>query len=88
MERGPILSVLTSMVGTSEELDIVIAGDHEPIEVRHVVSVEQLHSANGLRIVTKSNTIWLDASHVSAMWQARVDLDGGTPASTKKAPAS
>ncbi len=75
MERGPILSVLTGMVGTSAELDIVLKGDHEPIELRNVEGVESLHSAHGLRITTKSNTIWLDASHVSAMWQARVDLD-------------
>ena len=29
----------------------------------------------GIKVTTKANTIWLDASHVSAMWQARVDLD-------------
>ncbi|HJN79882.1 MAG: hypothetical protein QF781_01235 [Phycisphaerales bacterium] len=75
MERNPILAVLNDMVGTSAELDMALKGDHEPIELRNVVAVEQLHSSHGIRITTKSNTIWLDASHVSAMWQARVDID-------------
>ncbi|MDP6986578.1 MAG: hypothetical protein QGG74_00915 [Phycisphaerales bacterium] len=75
MERGPILSVLKDMIGTPAELDMALKGDHEPIELRNVVAVEQLHSSHGIRITTKSNTIWLDASHVSAMWQARMDLD-------------
>lgn len=75
MERGPILAVLNDMVGTSAELDLVLNGDHQPIELRNVVNVDQLHSSQGIKITTKSNTIWIDASHVSAMWQARVDLD-------------
>ncbi|MCH2139787.1 MAG: hypothetical protein MK100_01975 [Phycisphaerales bacterium] len=75
MERGPILGVLNSMVGTTAELDLVLNGDHEPIEVRNVVAVESLHSSHGIKVVTKSNNIWIDASHVSAMWQARVDVD-------------
>jgi len=75
MERGPILSVLNEMVGTSAELDLVLKGDHHPIELRNVVSVDPLHSSHGIKVTTKANTIWLDASHVSAMWQARMDLD-------------
>ncbi|MDP7028804.1 MAG: hypothetical protein QF733_01120 [Phycisphaerales bacterium] len=75
MERGPILSVLTEMIGTSAELDLVLNGDHEPIELRNVTDVEALHSSHGIRIKTKANTIWVDASHVSAMWQARVDME-------------
>jgi len=75
MERGPILNVLKEMIGTSAELDMALTGDHEPIELRDVVAVERLHSSHGIRITTKSNTIWIDASHVSAMWQARMDLD-------------
>ena len=75
MERGPILNVLKEMIGTSIELDMALTGDHEPIELRDVVAVERLHSSHGIRITTKSNTIWIDASHVSAMWQARMDLD-------------
>jgi hypothetical protein len=75
MERGPILNVLKEMIGTSTELDMALTGDHEPIELRDVVAVERLHSSHGIRITTKSNTIWIDASHVSAMWQARMDLD-------------
>ncbi len=73
MERGPILRVLTEMVGTSAELDIVLNGDHEPIELRNVTAVEPLHSSHGIKITTRSNTIWIDSSHVSAMWQARMD---------------
>ncbi len=75
MERGPILTVLRGMIGTSSELDMALTGDHEPIELRDVVEVEQLHSSHGIRITTKANIIWLDASHVSAMWQARVDMN-------------
>ncbi|MBT5383008.1 MAG: hypothetical protein HOL13_09235 [Phycisphaerae bacterium] len=75
MERGPILNVLRDMIGTSAELNMALTGDHEPIELRDVIEVEQLHSSHGIRITTKSNTIWIDSSHVSAMWQARVDID-------------
>ncbi len=75
MERGPILSVLNDMVGTSAELDLVLNGDHEPIELRNVTEVEALHSSHGIRIQTKANIIWIDASHVSAMWQARMDME-------------
>lgn len=74
MERGPLLGILEEMRNTDRELDIVILGEHEPLEVRNVVDVEPLHSSNGLRITTKQNYIWLDASHVSAAWQVRTDL--------------
>ncbi len=73
MEREPILRILKDMVGTSAELDIVLNGDHKPIELRNVTEVEPLHSSHGIKIATRSNTIWIDASHVSAMWQARMD---------------
>jgi hypothetical protein len=34
----------------------------------------ELHSAHGIKIVTKANEIWIDASHVAAAYQARMDL--------------
>ena len=74
MERGPLLSILTDMKGTDLELDLTLMGEDEPIEIRNVVEVTPLHSAHGLKVVTRQNYIWLDASHVSAAWQARTDL--------------
>ncbi|MFK7962193.1 MAG: hypothetical protein AB8G96_16905 [Phycisphaerales bacterium] len=74
MERGPLLHILEGMKNTSMELDLVLMGEDDPIEVRNVVDVETLMSSNGLKITTKQNYIWLDASHVSAAWQARVDV--------------
>ncbi len=74
MERGPLINILSEMAGTDKELDLVLLGESDPVEIRNVVTVEPLHSANGVRITTKQNHIWLDASHVSAAWQARTDL--------------
>lgn len=74
MERGPLLAILREMKGTSKELDLLMLGESQPVELRNVVDVEELHSAHGLKITTKQNYIWLDASHVSACYQARTDL--------------
>ena len=74
MDRGPLMEILKSMIGSDKELDLTLMGDDDPIEIRNVVEVEPLLSANGLRIATKQNYIWLDASHVSAAWQARDDV--------------
>ena len=74
MERGPLIRILNEMKGTDKELDLVIAGESEPVEIRNVVSVEELHSSNGLKVTTKQNYIWVDASHVSAAYQARTDF--------------
>jgi len=74
MERGPLLAILKSMENTDHELDVVIIGEHDPVEIRNVVSAEPLHSDQGIKITTKQNNIWIDASHVSAAWQARDDL--------------
>jgi hypothetical protein len=74
MERGPLLKILTEMKGTDKELDLLMLGEAQPVELRNVVDVEELHSAHGLKITTKQNHIWLDASHVSACYQARTDL--------------
>ena len=74
MERGPLYEIIDGMVGSDKELDIVLQGEHDAIEIQNVVAVEALNSAHGLKITTKQNYIWLDASHVSAAWQARDDI--------------
>jgi hypothetical protein len=63
------------MINTDQELDIILRGDERALELRNVVSVHELHSANGIHVITRQNNIWIDASHISAMWQARTDLD-------------
>ena len=73
MERGPILTILEEMKGTGKELDMILWGEDNPIEIRNVMEVDTLRSANGIRVTTRQNFIWFDASHVSAMWQARDD---------------
>ncbi len=75
MERGPLLKILQDMKGTDKELDLLLLGEAQPVELRNVVDVEELTSSHGLKIVTKQNYIWLDASHVSACYQARTDLE-------------
>ena len=75
MERDPVIRVLRDMIGTDQELDIILSGDDRALELRNVIAVEELHSVNGIHVTTRQNNIWIDASHVSAMWQARVDLD-------------
>lgn len=74
MERGPLIRILQEMKGTDKELDLLMLGESQPVELRNVVDVEELHSSHGLKITTKQNHIWLDASHVSACYQARMDL--------------
>ena len=74
MERGPLLRVLNDMRGTDQELDLLLAGRPEALELRNVVAVEELRSANGLRVTTKQNYLFIDASHVSAAWQVRMDV--------------
>ena len=74
MDRTPLLEVLQDMQGTTKELDLVLAGEGNPLEIRNVVEVEALQSSHGIRIATKQNLIWVDASHVSAAYQARSDI--------------
>lgn len=74
MERGPLLKILQEIKGTDKELDLLMLGESQPVELRNVVEVEELNSAHGLKITTMQNHIWLDASHVSACYQARTDL--------------
>ncbi|MGI9012998.1 MAG: hypothetical protein ACR2GY_01970 [Phycisphaerales bacterium] len=79
MERGPLLEILTAMKGTGRELDLIICGEDDPVEIRNVVDVEELRSSNGIKITTEQNYIWLDASHVSLAYQARDDIEGVVP---------
>ncbi len=76
MERGPLIEILRDMKNSDKELDIILAGGSEErsFEIRNVVEVEELKSSQGIRITTEQNYIWLDASHVSAAYQARADL--------------
>ena len=76
MERGPLIEILRDMKNSDKELDIILAGGSEDrsFEIRNVVEVEELKSSQGIRITTEQNYIWLDASHVSAAYQARADL--------------
>ena len=76
MERGPLIEILRDMKNSDKELDIILSGGSEErsFEIRNVVEVEELKSSQGIRITTEQNFIWLDASHVSAAYQARSDL--------------
>ena len=71
MERGPIMRVLAEMKGTPKSLLLALQGRETPVEVKDVAEAVELHSANGIRITTAKNDIWLDASHVSAIWHTR-----------------
>jgi pectate lyase len=73
MERGPLIRILEHMRGTELELDLIINSRNEPLEIRNVTMVTELHSANGIQITTRQNQIWVDASHVAAAYQARDD---------------
>jgi len=74
MERGPLMDILQSMVGTDKELTLVMTGEDKPMEIRNVQAVEPLTSSHGIKVVTRQNYIWLDAGHVNAAWQARDDV--------------
>ena len=76
MERGPLIEILRDMKNSDKELDIILSGGSEDrsFEIRNVVEVEELKSSQGIRVTTEQNYIWLDASHVSAAYQARADL--------------
>jgi|TARA_Y100000294_G_C8385100_1_gene268381 hypothetical protein len=74
MERGPLLEILNSMVGTNKELSIMFYGKDNELEVMDVEHVEKLTSSQGIHLKTKSNKIWIDSSHVSAAWQVRDDI--------------
>lgn len=73
MERGPLIRILQDMEGTDLELDLIIAGQVNPLEVRNVEKALELHSSQGISIRTRQNQIWVDASLVAAAYQARSD---------------
>jgi hypothetical protein len=73
MERGPLIRILQDMEGTDLELDLIIAGQVKPLEVRNVEKALELHSSQGISIRTRQNQIWVDASLVAAAYQARSD---------------
>jgi hypothetical protein len=75
MERLPLMRILDEMKGTDKELDLLLLGEAHPVQLRNVVDIEELHSSHGIKITTKQNYIWIDASHVSAAYQARADID-------------
>ena len=76
MERGPLIEILRDMKDSDKELDIILFGSTEdqPFEIRNVVEVEELKRSQGIRVTPEQNYIWLDASNVSAAYQARSDL--------------
>ena len=55
MERGPILTILEDLKGTGKELDMILWGEDNPIEIRNVISVETLRSPWRIRVTTKQN---------------------------------
>jgi hypothetical protein len=67
------MRVLAEMKGTPKSLLLALQGRETPVEVEDVKEAVELHSANGIRITTAKNDIWLDASHVSAIWHTRDD---------------
>ncbi len=71
MERGPLLGILHAMKGTERVLNVYLQAEQAPVDIRHVEDVEELHSSNGIKITTRDNTIWLDAKHVSLVYQPR-----------------
>ena len=73
MERRPIMRVLSELKGSEQSLLLALQGRETPVELRHVEEAVELHSANGIRITTAENDIWIDASHVSAIWHQRGD---------------
>ena len=79
MERGPLLRILMDMKGTQKELDLIISGQPQPLEIQNVVEVDELHSSHGIRVKTRQNYIWIDASHVAMAYQVRTDLDEDIP---------
>ncbi|MBL9147902.1 MAG: hypothetical protein JNM94_04340 [Phycisphaerae bacterium] len=73
MERGPLLKILTEMKGTLKELDLIIVGTSEPIEIRNVVDVDDMRGGGVIKVTTRQNHIWIEASHVAIAYQVRTD---------------
>lgn len=73
MERGPLLKILSEMKGTIKELDLILVGDSKPVEIRNVVDVEDLRGGGVIKVTTRQNHIWIEASHVAVAYQVRTD---------------
>jgi hypothetical protein len=73
MERGPLLKILSDMKGTIKELDLILVGDSKPVEIRNVVDVEDLRGGGVIKVTTRQNHIWIEASHVAVAYQVRTD---------------
>jgi hypothetical protein len=73
MERGPLLKILAEMKGTNRELDLIITGTAEPVELRNVENVEDQRGNKVIRITTRQNHIWIDPEHVAVAYQVRTD---------------
>lgn len=74
MERSQLFNILHDMKGTDKELSLLMLGEVQPIEVRNLVDVAELKDSHVIKVTTKQNYIWLEASHVSGAYQARADL--------------
>jgi hypothetical protein len=73
VERGPLLKILAEMKGTLKELDLIIVGTSEPIEIRNVVDVDDMRGGGVIKVTTRQNHIWIEASHVAIAYQVRTD---------------
>jgi hypothetical protein len=73
MERGPLLKILTEMKGTNKELDIIIVGTSTPVEIRNVVDIDDLRGGGVIKVTTRQNHIWIEATHVALAYQVRTD---------------
>ena len=40
MERGPLMEILNSMIGSDKELSIILWGEDSPLEIRNVEAIE------------------------------------------------
>lgn len=73
MDRGPLLKILNEMKGTNAELDLIMVGTSQPVEIRNVRDVEDLRGNKVIRVTTRQNHIWIDPEHVALAYQVRTD---------------
>ena len=73
MDRGPLLKILNEMKNTNAELDLIMVGTSQPVEIRNVRDVEELRGNKVIRVTTRQNQIWIDPEHVALAYQVRTD---------------
>lgn len=73
MDRGPLLKILSEMKGTNAELDLIIVGTSQPVEIRNVVDVTDLRGNKVIKVTTRQNHIWVNPEHVALVYQVRTD---------------